>query len=302
LKNVLTNDVTTIEDDGTEEIGSVEITASNLVEDTSATLTVTDVLTMDFNTLYSEKGAAIDMPLTADVNNAATWDLVITEALEDGSIDAGETVTLELGFDAADEPSVGDAATLDGDNTLSGGNMLQTASSSKLWVGYIASDLASKIDLDASADQYTAEVTYYGGQVYGNVYVTGAGATTGSTSWTAVKDSETSVYTSKHVIAIGGTAVNKVARKMLGLTDLETPVYGSDSVWATATGVNAIGKGILWIKPNVYTTGKYAMLVAGYEGADTEKVANFLTISGTTLAKEKAVLNTAGTAVVEATA
>lgn len=120
-----------------------------------------------------------------------------------------------------------------------------------------------------------------------------------TTSWTAVKDSEVSAGYTKHIIAIGGTAVNKVARKMLGL-DESTPVYGTDSAWQSATNANAAGKGVLWIKPDVYTTGKYALLVAGYEGADTEKTANFLTLKGTTLNKEKAYIDTVNN--VEATA
>lgn len=113
-----------------------------------------------------------------------------------------------------------------------------------------------------------------------------------STSWTPVYDSDTG-WSTKNIIAIGGTAVNKAARKILGL-DEATPVYGTDAAWVDATGVDATGKGIIWMKPDVYTTGKYAMLVAGYLGDDTKKTADFLTIKGTTLAsgKMKALIDT----------
>jgi len=124
--------------------------------------------------------------------------------------------------------------------------------------------------------------------------------TTGTqTSWTAVKDSEVTTGYTKNIIAIGGTAVNKVARSMLGLSE-STPVYGTDSQWTSATDVDAIGKGILWIKTSPYNTAKYALLVAGYEGADTEKTANFLTLKSSTLNKDKAVIDTVNN--VEATA
>jgi hypothetical protein len=304
LKNVLTGKWLCVDKEATEtcEFGDIEITV-NAVSDTTqvARLTVASTSSMSFNRLFSDLGAQISLPLNSSINSTnqtATWNLVIKEADKDDNLARGSTITIALGFNDDDEAQI-DSIT---ESVLSGTDMFETSSGSKVYVGYVASDLASKIEYDTNPTQDTALVTYYGEQVYSNTYVTGAGATTGNTSWTAVRDSETSAYTSKNVIAIGGTAVNKVARKIIGLTDLETPVYGSDPAWASVTGVDAVGKGILWIKPNVYTTGKYAMLVAGYEGADTEKTANFLTISGSTLAKEKAILNTAGTAVVEATA
>jgi hypothetical protein len=304
LKNILTGKYLCedVEASDSCEFGNVEIDVDSVSDAAqTAELTVTDVLSMTFNVLYSEEGATIYLPNedageTGYVNLSVDtdWDLVIDEASEEGTLGGGEEITLTLGFNTEDEASV----TAVDETVLSGADMLETGTD-HLYVGYVASDLASRIELDTDPDQDTVEVTYYGEQVYGNVYITGTGATTGSTSWTAVKDSETSAYTSKNVIAIGGTAVNKVARKMLGL-DEATPVYGYEDAWSTATGVDMVGKGILWMKTSPYTTGKYALLVAGYEGADTEKTANFLTLKGTTLAKEKAVIDTVNN--VEATA
>jgi hypothetical protein len=93
-----------------------------------------------------------------------------------------------------------------------------------------------------------------------------------------------------NIIAIGGTAINKVAREMLELP-ADTPVYGNEAGWIDNTGVDGIGKGILWLMTSPYADTKYALLVAGYEGADTEKTANFLTLK-TLPAKEKAVIDT----------
>jgi len=282
------------------EFGNIDLTVTAVNNDAqTATLTRGDAST-HFDRIYSMKGADIVLPtnLSAQLEEDGTYILNVTEANKDGDLNAGESAFFTLGFDDSKEVSV---TNVDG-TALAGDGMLQTASGAKTYIGYLASDLGSKLDWDKSADMYTADMIYYGDQVYGSVYLAGAGTTTGSgTSWTAVKDSETSAFTGKNVIAIGGTAVNGVARKMLGL-DVNTPVYGSDSAWATATGVDAIGKGILWIKPDVYTPGKYVMLVAGYEGADTAKTANFLTISGSTIATDKQVLDTTGTTAVEVTA
>jgi hypothetical protein len=124
--------------------------------------------------------------------------------------------------------------------------------------------------------------------------------TTSTTNWAAIEDTDVASYSAKNVIAIGGTAVNKVARKILGL-DENTPIYGTDEAWETATDGVGQGEGILDMVASPYTTGKYALLVAGYEGTDTEKTANFLTLKYNTLSgKSKVIVDTVNN--VEATA
>jgi hypothetical protein len=253
-----------------------------------------------FDRVFTDNGLMIYLPTSTTghgyVNTASntTWVLEMVEQDKDSGIGKGTAFNLTFGHTIGGDVDVSSAGT----TTLAGASFLKTAD--KFYTAYVKSDLASKIDWDKTADDYTATVTYYGEEVYGNVLLAGSGSSSGSiTSWTAVKDSETSAYTGKNVIAIGGTAVNKVARKMLGL-DEATPVFGSDSAWSTATGVDAVGKGILWIKTSPYNSGKYAMLVAGYEGADTEKTANFLTLVTPLPAKDKAVIDTVNN--VEATA
>ncbi len=234
-----------------------------------------------------------------NATDATTYDLYMFEQNEDGDVGEGSNISFTYSFSDNDRATVSDVDTFAW--ASAGNEMLDIDDDTE--EGYVESVLGTKVIYHTGGDENDADVTYYGEEVYGKVYLAGTGATSneGTTSWTAVRDSETTAYTSKNVIAIGGTAVNKVARKMLGLTDLDTPVYGREDAWATATGVDAIGKGILWIKPDVYTSNKYAMLVAGYEGADTEKTANFLTL-GTLPASDKALLDTTGSVAVEVTA
>lgn len=260
-----------------------------------------------FDRLYTENGLRIWLPqdeaaAQKGFMNGTTgfgglaWTLVTVEADEDGTLGSGDMINMTYGFAGSDEDLVSITGVVA--DWASGASMLE--GDDDKYIGYVESPLATKVDYDKSGDQDTATVTYYGAEVYGNVYIAGSGSSGGEeTSWTAVKDSEVTSGYAKNIIAIGGTAVNKVARSMLGLSET-TPVYGSDSAWRTATGVDAVGKGILWMKTSPYNTGKYALLVAGYEGADTEKTANFLTLKSSTLAKEKAVIDTVNN--VEATA
>lgn len=163
------------------------------------------------------------------------------------------------------------------------------AGSIDAWGTYLVEDTSDD-------DQDVAWFTYSGEQMYADVSVAESSAV-GGTVWTAVKDNEAASYTGKNVIAIGGTAINKVARKILGLAE-DTPVYGTDAAWKTATtvgtnSVDGLNKGFLYLATSPYASDKYALLVAGYEGADTEKTANFLTLKYSDLSgKTKAVIDT----------
>jgi len=270
------------ENDSECSIGEVELTFTVVGED-YFTATINSV-GGSFNKLYTAKGALIYLPYSTllpgskagaiNITNStqsAAWNLTMVEADKDGTLGSGSTIKYLFSFTSGDKyatvssiTGVTTTATVDNDH--------QT--------GYVTSDLATFVAWDKSGTEYSAKATYYGEQVYGNVYIaaSGAGTSGGTTTWTPVKDSETTAYSSKNVIAIGGTAVNKVARKILGFTDDTIPVYGTDAAWKTATGVDGAGKGILDLVASPYATGKYALLVAGYEGPDTKKTADFLTI------------------------
>jgi len=251
---------------------------------------------VNFYKIYSKEGLLIYAPHstsgtagyfnTSAGSNLTTYVIEMDEEDKDGTLAGGEELNITVGVSSNNKTSV-TAIT----STWLGGNYLELESEDDTYVGYAASDLATKVSWDTSADEDWATVTYHGEESYGKVYVAGSGSTS-STSWAPVSDSETSLYTGKNIVVIGGTAVNKVARKMLGL-DEATPVYGTEAGWITNTGVGE-NEGILWMKDNPYTTGKYALLVAGYSGTDTEKAGDYLTITGKgdQIAKEKFVLDT----------
>jgi len=126
-------------------------------------------------------------------------------------------------------------------------------------------------------------LNYHGDESYANVFLSAPSAvvteaTSGSTTSTGagavtVYDNEISTVQAKDLIVVGGSCVNTVAAKLLGST---TPICGAD--FTTKVGV-ADGQFVIKVFDNPYTAGKVAMLVAGYNAADTSKAATYLTMN-----------------------
>jgi len=296
LKNEVTgSDICTIATDGECSLGQVDLTAIT-VSDNYVNLSINSG--GHFDRVFTSKGGMFFLPINAtgvghgNINltetptaGGPTWVLEMWDQNKDQTTQSDSSLNITFGHNSDHDVHV---------SAITGAiNTYGFEEKDKYYLGYVPSDLATKVEWDKTGNQYDAKITYYGEEVYGNVFVAASGASGGSTSWTPVQDSETDKYVSKNIVVIGGTAVNKVARKMLGL-DEATPVYGTESGWADNTGVTAAGKGILWMKTSPYTegTGKYALLVAGWTGTDTEKSANYLQLKASTAAKEKVVIDT----------
>lgn len=166
---------------------------------------------------------------------------------------------------------------VDGDSTA-----YETESSSKIWKSYVYSPLATMIDWDkTSSDQYSADIEYHGDEVYANVFVTAPDAEvsgTGSTGTGTAQvgnviftDAETSSWSNKNLIIVGGSCVNKAAAKALGVAE---GTCGAD--FTDATGVGS-GEYLIQSVADVYTEGKIAVVVAGYDAADTKNAVEYLT-------------------------
>jgi len=302
LKNEVTgNTICTMTNDSECSMGQVDLTAVAIF-DNYVNLSINPG--GHFDRVFTSKGGMFYLPVNEASGHgylnvtynataggypwtATTWKLEMWDQDKNQNIADSSSLNITFGHNTDTDVHV---------TTVAGAvNSYGYEQSDKYYLGYVESDLATKVEWDKKSDQYqyTAKITYYGGEVYGNVFVAASGASGSSTSWTPVQDSETDKYVSKNIVVIGGTAVNKVARKMLGLNEA-TPVYGTEAGWTENTGVDAVGKGILWMKTSPYTegTGKYALLVAGYEGADTEKSANYLQLKASSAAKEKVVIDT----------
>ncbi len=129
---------------------------------------------------------------------------------------------------------------------------------------------------DASTSaQKTVEIMYPDDQIQANVYVADAtasisGGVSGAASLGNVvyKDTETSSYSTKNVIVVGGSCINSAAASLVG------GAYCT-SDWTDATG---IGSGEFLIKGYASSdvTNKFALLVAGYDASDTANAAVYL--------------------------
>ena len=124
--------------------------------------------------------------------------------------------------------------------------------------------------LDDSGDGASLTISYPNDQVYAELFVSEGEATTTTTSTTitpdtneilVVKDSEVDSVKDRNLIVVGGSCINTVAAKILGGS-----FCGEE--FTDATGVGA-GLYLTKVVASPYNAEKIAMLVAGYEAADT---------------------------------
>ncbi len=131
-----------------------------------------------------------------------------------------------------------------------------------------------------------ATITYPTSQMFLDILVTEEGATvTGGSSGSgnveelgsvSRKDTEVSSIQERNLIVIGGSCINSVAAKIL---DVAEGTCGSAFTDATGIGTDQF---LIKVVDSPYTDGKIAMLVAGYEAADTAKAVEYVTMESPT--------------------
>jgi len=216
--------------------------------------------TISYNTAVSEKGLLITLPTSVtitDTNGIAHVNF--TEADKDDDIGDGDMWAAAIKLTSNDKLHV------------SSDNVTKEEVSSDNDVGYVLSDLASKVELDSSGDEYDYTITYYGDEVTADVWVASADAeivSEGVAQIMVVKDTEVSSVADKNLIVVGGSCINSAAAALVGGAYCGTE-------WTTATGV---GSGQFLIKSYASSslTSEMALLVAGYEKEDTTNAATYL--------------------------
>lgn len=220
--------------------------------------------TLYYNKAVSEKGLVITLPTS-------------TTGMTDGS---GETITFTEA-DKDDDLTEGTAFTATVKNTSNTKLHVSTHNltaydeeeSDESYIGYVPSDLASKIMFDTSADEYDFEVEYYGEEVTADVSVAAGGTvetTTGALGDVLVMDSEVNSVDANNLVIVGGSCINSAAATVLG------GAY-CGAAFTEATGV-ANGEFLIKGIENSAIDGKFALVVAGYEAADTVNAATYLTM------------------------
>jgi hypothetical protein len=206
------------------------------------------------------------------------YKLVFNEEDKDGNLgsqgDAG-WVNVSIGLDTDDEVYISSVS--NGDINSNTAISPAEIGDTDVYVDYVQSALATKIEDDQGGDHEKVTITYHGGESYGKVILSDISAsitstpTEGGTNGAVmVTDAEVSSVSSKNLIIVGGSCINSAAAKVLGFSG---PTCG-----AAFTASTGVGSGQFLIKSvsGAYTSGKIALVVAGYEAADTVNAVQYL--------------------------
>jgi len=204
---------------------------------------------------------------SADCNNfRESYNLYLKEEDKDGNLAKGKMLNITLGETSTNsEVKVSD---ITGEDGTSGGEEIGDTDEYR---SFMYGHLATEIYWDQGPTRRKLKIIYHGDEAYGELFLTSPETiiTPGSTASAdggqviVVKDSEVSSVASKNLIVIGGSCINTVAAKILGST---TPLC--TSAFTEKTGAGA-GQYIIKTVTSPYNDNKVAMLVAGYEAADT---------------------------------
>lgn len=146
---------------------------------------------------------------------------------------------------------------------------------------YSNSNKASEIDLfgtigakdSGDSNHPKVELSYPDEQIYANLFITKSdavitpGGTAGGASGglTVIEDSVVESYKDSNMIVVGGSCVNEAALKILDPEGTD-PICGADFTLKTDVGATQY---IIKTVKSPYNAEKIAVLVAGYEAADT---------------------------------
>lgn len=258
------------QENDTFSLGDTEL-AVGAIDKAAHTVVVTNnSANTNFYTLYSKEGMKLFLPHTTSgttgyINFSASptaWNLTFIEEDKNENPAGGDTFYATVGVNAQTpvEPSI---TTISGEEAT-----FSEIGSTDEFRSFMYSALASELLWNKGPDQKSLKVIYHGSEVKADVYVTApsVGLTgSGETGIMSAKDSETSKYSGKNMVVIGGSAINTVAADLLGGAH-------RGAAFTTKTGVAAGG----FLIESFDKGGKTALLVAGYNAADTSKAVDYL--------------------------
>ena len=251
-------------------IGNVELTVG-AINKASETVAINNSGNAEvrFDALYSAEGMKVYLPVDSLTSTApgalnltgtsqTSYKIEMVEEDKDGDVAAGDTLNVTAAISSA-------KITI---STVTSEVTAAEIGDTDVYRGFIYSALATEILHDKSnTDQYSVKLMYHGEEVEAGVYITSTEAisTSGDAGVMTVKDSQVATVSGKNLVVVGGSAINSVAAELLG------GAY-SEAMFTSATGV---GAGEFLIQ-SFDRAGKTALLVAGYNAADTEKAVTYL--------------------------
>ena len=195
-----------------------------------------------------------------------TFYVYADEADKDGNLAAGKMVNATLDDNSDNE--VGVSAI--GINTGADNGQQDTAND-KNYINYVTSDLATKSYYETGGDQDTVTFTYHGkngddAQAYVNLRLSAPDVTVGGGDSSVITVTDTEAESiSKNMIVVGGSAINSIAAELLGGAYREGDFTTQTSVGAGEFLIQSFDR-----------NGRTALLVAGYNAADTVKATDYL--------------------------
>jgi len=238
----------TFENDGLGEIGYAGVVTYNNTADGVAA------------------GAQTEATVTC-TPDVATFNLKVAEEDRSGNKYAGDYFNVTLGWDSSSTPIV------EVTDIVNEEVAFIEIEDTDVWRSFMYSALATELLWDKpSSGQNSLKIMYHGDEVAADVYIASPDATitSGGASTLGnilVTDAEIDSVKTKNLIIVGGSCINSAAAGLLG--------SACGSSFTTATGIGA-GQFLIQSFGDAYTTGKIALLVAGYELADTKNAATYL--------------------------
>jgi len=267
----------------TLDLGSASFVVS-FAEDDNEDVYINVTGSSNFNELFSAEGLRIYLPyanstpvsnnldpgylnVTVAKLDSTTFTLQVFEEDREGNIDnTGGAFNVTIGWDSSSTKEaeitdvVGESATF------------KEIESSNVYRSIIYSALATELLwTKPDSSQKTLEIKYHGDESYGKLYLTDAtsGATTaGNMIFT---DADKTSWQDKNVILVGGTCINSATA-----TALDSTIGTCGADWVTVTGVRE-NQYLIKVIADKFTTGKIALVAAGYNAADTRAAASRLT-------------------------
>ena len=207
-------------------------------------------------------------------HNNATWYLFADNEDKDDTLGAGAGFELRLSsdFGSGNEVEV-DQLNLTGAFAATGGVQGKEAEGigENVYEAYVYNDTAPRALHYTNGDQDYVEIYYPKGESesYAKVFLTSEGATSVPEGGAVlVKDTEVSSVATKNLIIVGGSCINSAAATLVGSA-------ACGSAWTDATGVGS-GQFVVKAYPDSTLTSGLAMLVAGYEAADTQLASTYV--------------------------
>ena len=282
--------------DVTFTITSVQYTAGG-----NETALFTASSNVNFSTIYTAGGLKIQLPypvISGSANTPGAFQINDTDSVGSGEeYTPNSTATAGYGMasygmhffdeDKDDNVAAGDAFNITIDDTsdnnlqisqvngaVSGGVAINNIQNAGLELGetssyetYIKDDVASRIIHYTKPNEDYVEIYYPTGdsETYAEAYLSEASSSsTGEAGNMVYMDSEKDQWKDKNVILVGGSCVNTATAEALGVT---SGTCGSDWVAKTSVGEN---KYLIQIVADKFSTGKIALIAAGYSADDTK--------------------------------